>query len=87
MRKKLSSHICISDNEQEFHRIYNFVCNFSIINNSQNGFMKGWLTENVIVDLTEINYKTLDSKQCGINILIDFRRAFDTIDHHILLTK
>ena len=69
------------------NRIYNFVCDFSIINDSQNGFMKGRSTENAIIDLTEIIYKTLDSKQYSINIFIDFRKAFDTIDHHILLRK
>ena len=65
------------------NRIYNLVCDFSIIIDPQNGFMKGRSTENAIIDLTEIIYKTLDSKQFGINTFIDFRRAFDTTDNHI----
>ena len=40
-----------------------------------------------LVILLEKNTEALDNSEFGISILIDFRKAFDTVEHNILLEK
>ena len=70
-----------------YNRIYSFIQKFSILSNFQHGFLKGLSTQSAVNSLTEYLYDTLDSKEIAINIFIDFRKAFDTVQHCILLRK
>ncbi len=56
-------------------------------NNSQYGFRKKRSTLHALLDATEGVYKTLDQKLHTLGIFIDFSRAFDTVNHTILLDK
>ena len=49
--------------------------------------MKGKSTEDTVVALTEYLYENLNSKRHSIAVFIDFAKAFDTVDHCIMLNK
>ena len=68
-------------------RLWKFLNRFDIISNQQFGFMKGRSTEKAIISLTEYLYDKLNSNHHSLAVYIDFKKAFDTIDHKILLAK
>ena len=40
-----------------------------------------------LIEITEKIRKTIDSRKFGCGIFIDLRKAFDTVNHEILLMK
>lgn len=69
------------------NRIYDFLCQRSIISANQYGFQRNLSTSDAMIDLTEFIYSALDEKLHCIGIMVDFRKAFDTVNHEILLNK
>jgi hypothetical protein len=55
--------------------------------NSQYGFRKKHSTEHAIIELTDRLITSLDRNNTPTSIFIDLTKAFDCIDHDILLTK
>ena len=70
-----------------YKRIYSYFINRQIITPSQFGFLKGKSTEGAIAHLTEFLYDVLDSREIAVNVFIDFAKAFDTVNHSILIKK
>ena len=68
-------------------RLNLFLLNNSIINKCQYGFKKRSATVDALHDLTENIFSSLDEKQFCMGIFIDLRKAFDTVDHEILVEK
>ena len=69
------------------NRIYKFVSNMEILSPSQFGFIKGSSTELAVSNLMEYFYDVINDREYCINIFIDLRKAFDTVDHSILIRK
>ena len=68
-------------------KIRSYMKNNHLLNDDQNGFREGrscHLALNTLVDYVKCN---LDNKQHVIAIFLDLSKAFDTIDHEILLLK
>ena len=69
------------------NQLTGFVDVYSILSGIQSGFRSGY--ECVTATLKILNYVTiaLDSKQCCAAFLFDLAKAFDTVDHSILVGK
>ena len=68
-------------------RILNFLLKFNLISEKQCGFLKGKSTEDAFLNLIEYVYNSLNSKHHCISLFIDLKKAFDTVNHDILLRK
>ena len=53
----------------------------------QYGFRSNHSTEYAALDVINKIYKTLDNNNCSLNIFLDLSKAFDSLDHTILLKK
>ena len=69
------------------NRLNNFIEKFNILNKSQYGFRANYSTEMALIDLVDKIGSSLDRSKHTIGIFLDLSKAFDTIDHTILLRK
>ena len=53
----------------------------------QFGFQKGKSTSMALVTLIDNVTEALDKGECIIGVFLDFSKAFDTVDHDIILQK
>ena len=68
-------------------RLYEFLQEHNILFQNQFGFRKNNSTTFAMLQITEKIKETIDNKKYGCGIFIDLRKAFDTVNHEILLTK
>ena len=68
-------------------RLDEFIDKFEILCESQYGFRSNRSTSHAILELMENVTNALDRKQSVIGIFIDLKKAFDTINHNLLLSK
>ena len=66
---------------------YAFVIENNIIFKSQYGFQKNMSTLHSLSDITEKIRNTIENKKYGCGVFIDLKKAFDTVNHDILLKK
>ena len=65
----------------------NYITEHKILANFQFGFRKGYSTEMAISVLIDNICKATDNKEHVIGVFLDFAKAFDTVNHIILLDK
>ena len=70
-----------------YDRLYQFLIKFNLLYANQFAFQKRKSTYMAIIFLLEKLISALEKGEIGIGIFIDFRKAFDTVDHTILLEK
>ena len=68
-------------------RLYDFLNKCKILINDQFGFRKDFSTSLSILNLTDYILQELNSGNFCCGVFMDLSKAFDTIDHHILLKK
>ena len=69
------------------NKIMSFFGEHEVLDSKQGGFRPGFSTTNTIANFTEIIYKAMNNGKLCTATFIDFKKAFDTVDHQILLLK
>ena len=69
------------------NRLLDFLCKSDVIYRKQFGFVKGKSTIDAFIELTEYIYRCLNNKEYCISIFLDLTKAFDTVNHGVLLGK
>ena len=68
-------------------RLYHFLEVNNILYSKQFGFRENNSTMNALINITEKIKESIDKGKYGCGIFIDLRKAFDTVNHDILLLK
>ena len=68
-------------------RLYHFLEVHKILYENQFGFRKNNSTAHSLMDITEKIKESIDSGKFGCGVFIDLKKAFDTVNHEILITK
>ena len=70
-----------------YTRTYHFMCETNQLYQSQYGFRSGHSCENAISELVGRITKHKEIKELSIGVFIDLSKAFDTLNHSMLLSK
>ena len=70
-----------------YRRLYAFLDYNNIIYDLQFGFRQKYSTSHAFINITENIRKALDDGNIGCGVFVDLQKAFDTVDHQILLAK
>ena len=70
-----------------YNRLYAFFIKYELLYSLQFGFRKYHATYMALVCMLDKLHEALEKEDYAIGIFIDFRKAFDTVDHSILLYK
>uniref|UniRef100_A0A672FVC1 Reverse transcriptase domain-containing protein n=1 Tax=Salarias fasciatus TaxID=181472 RepID=A0A672FVC1_SALFA len=68
-------------------RLEKFLEKHNIINDGQYGFRAKRTTSMALIEATEEITTALDQKKIAVGVFIDLKKAFDTINHFILVNK
>ena len=70
-----------------YNRLYNYLNENEILNDKRFGFRAGHSTEHAILEPIDQVSDAFDNNNFVLGVFIDLSKAFDTIDHNVLLGK
>ena len=70
-----------------YSKLFDFLVRYQILFKSQYGFRKGRNTSHATIDFLQTVEKAFEDQEYAIGIFCDLSKAFDTLDHNILLKK
>lgn len=80
--------ICMKIFEKVVHKqLYEHLAENDLLSQYQNGFRPGHSTCTALLDVTDYLKTNMDQGQVTGVVYLDLKKAFDTVDHKLLLTK
>ena len=70
-----------------FNQLYDYFSSNGLLYESQYGFRKLHSTELAALEFTDKISQEMDAKKIPFSIFLDLSKAFDTLDHNVLLSK
>ena len=70
-----------------YNRLYRHLQVNNVLYEYQFGFRKNFSTILALLDVTDSIYENIDDGNSGVGIYVDLQKAFDTVNHDILLYK
>ena len=70
-----------------YDQLYNFLSTEGIISDQQSGFRSLHLTVSALLEATDSWAFNIDRGYVNAVVFLDLKKAFDTVDHEILLTE
>ena len=69
------------------YRLYQYLTENKILYLKQFGFQTGHSTEHAVIQLVDQILESFEYNKYTLGVLIDLSKAFDTVDHSVLLQK
>jgi len=70
-----------------YYQLYSFLERHNILTNCQYGFRNRKSTTQALLNQCQYLYSKIDNDEYVISLFLDFRKAFDCVDHEILMGK
>ena len=70
-----------------YKRAITFLNKNNILSNNQYGFRAGHSTQQVVIELVDRISQAIERNEYTVGLFLDLSKAFDTVNHHILLGK
>ena len=70
-----------------YNRLLDFINKHELLSDSQYGFRQKISTSMALIDLVDQISMSMENKKYTIGIFLDLAKAFDTVNHNILLKK
>ena len=70
-----------------YSRLYDFLNKYNCIYKKQFGFQNSHSTNHASITITVTIREVLDRNEYSCGVFLDFQKAFDTVNHKILISK
>ena len=70
-----------------FSSLYDFLNKYNCLYKKQFGFQNSHSTNHALITVTETIGEALDENEYSCWVFLDFQKAFDTVNHEILIGK
>src|SRR6218665_2876907 len=70
-----------------YNRLYSYIEKLNVLSLFQHGFRHGHSTAMSLINLEDSVSTAIDNKEFSLGVFIDITKAFDTVNHSILLYK
>ena len=79
--------IPLAPSKKNLRKIMNFLLSTDFFQGSQFGFLKGRSTSHAVLEAVDYASRAINSNEFCVGIFLDVKKAYDCVDHSVLLSK